>query len=159
VAAMIDSLALLTAQICSYLQASKIEQTGYRITSHRPGMTVFDLFRPRINVYLMEVNENPSRRNDFLSSGGIGQNPPIVLDLRYLITFYGPGNGPQNLLQGTVKAMAAKPVFDPASAQNLSSNVHFMLESTNDRELEKVWSMMGVRHAPSLIYRANGLIV
>jgi hypothetical protein len=118
-----------------------------------------DLLGPRINVYLMEVNENPSQRNEFIPSTGNGQIPPVGLDLKYLMTFYGRGTVPQELLQASVKAMAAKPVFDPTSGKTPASNVHLSLERTDIGELEKVWSLMGVRHAPSLIYRATGLVV
>ena len=122
-------------------------------------MTILDLFRPRINVYLIDVNENPSQQNGFLPSTGTGQSQPVGLDLRYLVSFYGVGTIPQNLLQSSIKAMAAKPAFDPTGGTTPASNVHLVLERTDTWELEKVGSMMGVRHTPSMIYQATGLII
>lgn len=156
---MNETIAKLTTELCSYLRTSITEKPNAWITTRRPGMALSDIFWPRINVYLMEVNENPSLRNQFVPSAGNGQVFPVGLDLRYLFTFYGRGTLPQDLLQTALKAMSARPVFDPTGGKTPASAVRLSLEGTDITTLEKIWSMMGVRHAPSLIYRATGLIV
>lgn len=157
-AAMNFTISKLTGQLCSYLRGSVQDITGARVTVGRPGRSILDLLNPRINVYLMDVTENPSLRNMSIPSVK-GQNIQVGLDLRYLVSFYGTGTKPQDLLQATVKAMASRTILDPEGDRSPSSGVQINLVSVDLKEMQQIWDMIGARHAPSLIYRATGLTI
>jgi hypothetical protein len=155
---MYETIAKLTDQICSYLQSAASELPGAWVSIGRPGMSIFDLIRPRINVYLIEVNENPSLRNQFIPSGN-QQGILVGLDLKYLVTFYGRKRAPLILIQSSTKALASSSTFNPTGESNPASVVHLSLLRTGTEEMAQVWDMMGVRHAPSLMCQATGLLV
>jgi hypothetical protein len=155
---MIDTIPKLTAQLCSYLKGSIKDLPGARVTTGRPRMSVIDLFRPRINIYLLDISENPSLRNQTVPSGN-GQKPAVGLNLTYLVSFYGRNTRPHDLAGTTVKAMALRSTFDPSGDGNPASNVHLNLLSLDLKEMHLIWDMIGVRHAPSLIYTVTGLTV
>jgi hypothetical protein len=120
-------------------------------------MSVLDVFWPRINVYLLDVNENPSLRNQSIPSEN-EQSGRFGLDLRYLVTFYGSGTSPHDLMQAGAKELASKSIFNPTGGA-ASSNVHMNLVNTDSAEMHHIWEMIGVRHAPSLICRITGLVI
>ena len=155
---MNDTIARLTGQLASYLKSAATENTNVKVTTGRPGMSVLDLFRPRINVYLLDANEGPSRRNDFVPSVE-GQDGPVGLELRYLVTFYGTGKIPLVLMQQSLKALADRSTFSPVGGSSPASNVHLSLVQAGTDELQKIWTMMRVRHAPSLLCKVTGLTI
>ena len=124
----------------------------------RPGKSVLDLFRPRINVYLLDMNENPSLRNQSILSGS-EQNFRIHLDLKYLVTFYGRNTLPYDLIQTAIKGLAIKTTFNTAGGSTSSSNVHQRMVIVDTTEMYHIWDMIGVGQAPSLVYKITGLTV
>jgi hypothetical protein len=105
-----------------------------------------------------EVSENPSLRNLSLPSTN-GERPLVGLDLRYLVSFYGRGTLPHDHLQATINELALRSTSDPAGEAIGSLKVRLSLLSVDLEEMHKIWEMMRLRHAPSLIYGVSGLII
>jgi hypothetical protein len=76
---------------------------------------------PRVNVYLVQVSPDPTRRSQDLPlrdpTGRLVSTPTVVLNLRYLISFFG-ATAPAHLMLGAVElALHEHATLDPPTIQ------------------------------------------
>src|SRR3954471_2380840 len=135
---------------------------------------------PTITVFCYQVTPNGSLRNrDAPTRGPDGATltrPQAVLDLHYLISFYGEETKlvPQRLLGSVVRSLYEEPVLsradiDDATAQaflvgsDLAAavdRVRFTTTHLDIDDLYKLWSMMSqTPFALSLIYQASVVVI
>lgn len=81
---------------------------------------------PLIHLYLYRVEQNAAFLNqDFIAdSGSVLRNPPLGLNLFYLVTPYGPGQLEiQKSLGDVIRAFHETPVIPPSAFDPLLTNV------------------------------------
>jgi Pvc16 N-terminal domain/IPT/TIG domain len=128
---MSDYLAVagVSAVLCSMLSTA-LAGGPTTILGPTPGITAVspDLIttganeQPRLNLFMYYVSHNPALRNlDLPSSGAQGvrlANPPLALDLHYLVTAYGSTQfDPEILLAWAMTVFHDTPVVPPQTIQ------------------------------------------
>lgn len=136
------------------------------VTEERLGWRPEDLFWDRVNVYLIEAEEDRVNSNDLLGTGC----RPVAL--RYIVTFYGTGAG-NNLEQVIGRLAGTLPLDDlappttplrpgetvmaPAPAA-LPGLYAFIAESGVER-MAAIWGMFRRKYALSIIIEVRGVVV
>lgn len=139
----------------------------------------------RINLFLFQATENPGWRSRGLptraANGDRISNPPLALDLSYLLTAYGSGDFHAEVLLGHAMFVlhempvltrdairAAIPVPPPATLPNglTSSNLADQIEqikitphTTSVEELSKIWSALQSQYRPTAVYTASVILI
>jgi hypothetical protein len=98
-------------------------------------------------------------------SGGLfaGGSANLNINLTVMFSAYFSGkNYPEALkfLSGVIYFFQSKPIFEPGNTPGLTSNIEkacFDLSSLTFDELNSVFSMMGAKYMPSVIYRVRML--
>jgi Pvc16 N-terminal domain len=97
---------------------------------------------PRVNVYLIQVAPDPTRRNTDLPmrdpAGGLVTVPTVVLDLRYMLSFFGATERAHLMLGAVEVALHEQPVLDPATVVAAVAGHPDLLHSGLDRQLPPV---------------------
>ncbi len=113
VAAVTETLRFLLLKAAEDAQINGIEITVGRPKDSKNG----DPNRPRINIYLYQVEPNASFRNASSptrdAAGSLYQKPQAPLNLHYLMSFYGEEPKPQLLLGLTAVTLKAFPFLTP----------------------------------------------
>ena len=114
-------------------------------------------------ISLINIEENRISRdqNNFIrkDSGIILKNPAIYLNLTLLITSVRPTSGyglSLQDLQGVVGVFQKKNVFDHSNTPTLDANIEKLIldiYSLNLQQLHEIWSVLGGRYFPSLVYQ------
>ena len=154
--------------------AAKLAVDPAEVSYVRPGTTPAPP-DPRVNVFLYGVTPNPALRNSDLpsrrSSGVQAQRTAVVLDLHYLLTFYGVEGDfePQRMLGSVARALAHEPVLSRSRIETISvglllesdlaeakERVRFVPASLNLEELSKLWSVLfQTPYALSMVLQAG----
>jgi hypothetical protein len=145
---------------------------------------------PQLNLFLYRVTPNPGWRNAGLPSRDSGgyrlTNPPLALDLHYLVTAYGRKDLEAEVLLGYAmhllherpfldrdairKVMSALPL-DPAilpdafrdpPGAGLADQVETLKitwESMDTEELSRLWSAMQAHYRPSAGYQVSVVLI
>jgi hypothetical protein len=140
----------------------------------------------QLNLFLYQVTPNTGWRNvDLPSRDGNGNrlsNPPLALDLHYLLTAYGAdelhseillGYGMQFLHETPVLARDAirrsltAEIGDPPALQSLSASelpeqveqIKLIPEVLSTEEVSKLWAAFGTRYRPTASYRASVVLI
>jgi hypothetical protein len=146
----------------------------------------------RLNLFLYQVVTNAGWRNAALPSrDGRGErisNPPLALDLHYLLTAYGAeelhaeillGYGMQLLHETSVLARAAirrslappTSVIDtghlPPSLRNLFASelaeqieqIKIVPQSLSTEEISRMWAAFGAKYRPTAAYQASVVLI
>jgi hypothetical protein len=160
---------------------------GVKVSSLRPKDADTDPPEARVNLYLYQSNPNPAFRNEDLptrsSSGDLRQRPRAVLDLDFLISFYGDHSllEHQRLMGGVVTLLHAQPLLSPefidmiiqkildndptnylgdADLSEQPESVRLTPIILNLEETSKIWSVFfQVPHALSIAYRASAVFL
>jgi hypothetical protein len=114
-------------------------------------------------ISLINIEENRISRdpNNFIrkDSGIILKNPAIHLNLTLLFTSVrrtgGYGLSLQDL-QNVIGVFQKKFVFDHSHTQNLDPNIEKLIldmDSLTLQQLHEIWSVLGGRYFPSVVYR------
>ena len=132
---------------------------------------------PRLNLFLHHVTPNPGWRNvDLPSMDGDGRrvsNPPLALDLHYMLTAYGPaelqaevllGYGMQRLHQMPVlgRAEIEARLPQPLRRSQLGRQVEMIRvtpEPLGTEELSKLWTALQARYRPSSGYHVSVVLI
>ena len=148
------------------------------------------LAEPEANVFLYQVTPNGALRNEDLptrsGNGALRRRPPIGLDLRYLISFYGNEKTlePQRMLGGVVGALHARPqvtdsaieaIVNGAAVAALDEPIRFLGQtdlgqqpqrvtiaplSLDLEELSRLWSILfQVPYVLSVAYQASVVLI
>ncbi len=179
------AIAAVTSTFSQWLQEKACSVlAGALVTIGRPK----DGTAKGINIYLYQVTYNPDRRNESLPTRRSGdttlsQRPQAVLDLYYLLTFYGSEKDlePQILLGSTVSVLHAQPVItldmlrreikrrtDADAGDRLSrydasgqvQSIAFTPLSYTTEEFAKLWSMLfQITYTLSVVYKASAVFI
>ena len=144
-----------------------------------------------LNVFLYQVTPNLGWRNaDLPSRDGRGQritNPPLALDLHYLVTAYGTQDMNAEILLGyamqllhetpvltrqQLRAVLGAPspvdgstvpgIFGTLSAEDLADQLELVKIAPNylsSEELSKLWTAMQARYRPSMAYMVSVVLI
>lgn len=144
-----------------------------------------------LNVFLYQVSPNLGWRNaDLPSRDGRGQrtsNPPLALDLHYLVTAYGTQDLNAEVLLGyamqllhetpmltrqqlrtvlgppsPVDGSTVPGIFGALSAEDLADQVELIKIAPNflgPDELSKLWTAMQARYRPSMAYLVSVVLI
>jgi hypothetical protein len=139
----------------------------------------------RINLFLFQATENQGWRNLGLPSrapnGDRISNPPLALDLSYLLTAYGSGDFHAEVLLGhamfvlhempvftreAIRAVFAAPPPVTLPQGLTSSNLADQIEQINItpqsmsvEELSKIWSALLTQYRPTAVYKASVVLI
>jgi hypothetical protein len=145
----------------------------------------------QLNLFMYMVTPNQGWRNQRLpshnSSGDRISNPPLALDLHYLLTAYGSDELHHEILLGygmqlfhevplltrdSIRtALAPTTVVAPTSLppelQSLSTSgladqiehIKITPESLNTEELSRLWTAFGAKYRPNAAYRATVVLI
>jgi hypothetical protein len=104
-------------------------------------------------VNLQEEELKPS----FVRNKGLNQNPPIFLNITILFAAYFSNYiTALQYLSGVIGFFQSKPVFTPENTPALSGVVEktsTKIVNLDSRELSSLWSMLGAKYMPSVLYR------
>lgn len=140
---------------------------------------------PRINLFLVQATPNPGWRNAALPSHDAGgrrqSNPPLALDLQYLVTAYGRGDAVAEMLLGhamhilhehpRLSAAALADLLDPAAlpasllalADSGLAEQAEVLKITpttmSTDEWSKIWSALQTHYRPSASYAVSVVLI
>ena len=151
-----------------------------------------ELKKSRLNLFLYQVTPNPGWRNVGLPShNGRGEridNPPLALDLHYLLTAYGAEEFHAEILLGyamqllhetpvlprdAIRTSLAPPTpvvggggLPPAMQALFTSDLAEQVEQIkiipqvmNTEELSKLWPAFQARYRPTAIYQASVVLI
>ncbi|MEN8192869.1 MAG: DUF4255 domain-containing protein [Bacteroidota bacterium] len=111
-----------------------------------------------IIISLVNIEEDLTHRNndDRSYSGTIHKNPTIHLNLTLLFSYVGDGYelGLQKIQQ-VIKFFHRKPFFNHSNTTDLDSPIEkiiFEMISLNLEQLHQLWSMLGGKYYPSVVY-------
>ena len=145
----------------------------------------------QLNVFLYQVTPNSGWRNNALPSrdpaGARMSNPPLALDLHYLITAYGSEDLNAEVLLGYAMSLlhetpvltrqqlrtvlgGVSPVdgsilpspFGTLSAEDLADQIELVKITPvflNTEDLSKLWTSMQARYRPSMAYMASVVLI
>ncbi|OUC11746.1 MAG: hypothetical protein B0A82_26520 [Alkalinema sp. CACIAM 70d] len=141
----------------------------------------------RLNLFLYQTNPNPSWRNVGLpsrnSSGDRISNPPLALDLHYLITAYTKDAFHAEILLGhAMQLLHEMPVLsrdvirsalrnlasssEPAARALATSDLAEQLEQIklsaqpmSTEEVSKLWSAIQTQYRPTVVYQASIVLI
>jgi hypothetical protein len=145
---------------------------------------------PSINLFLYRVSSNQGWQNSDLpsrnSNGGRISNPPLALDLHYLVTAYGESDFEAEILLGyAMHLLHERPVLDraavrralnpsplgapilPPAFQALSAadladqmeTVKVTPEPMDTEEMSRLWSAVQTHYRPSAAYIASVVLI
>jgi hypothetical protein len=163
--------------------------------SSSPGITSFspDLVKtgaseqPQLNIFMYYASINPALRNLGLPSmsagGGKLSNPPLALNLHYLVTAYGANQfDPEILLGWAMQVFHETPVISPATIQaaltgllaqstpeskliaasTLPSQVeHIRItpETLTTEEIYRLWAAFQTNYRPTTSYQISVVVI
>ncbi len=145
----------------------------------------------QLNLFLYQVTPNPGWQNVGLPSvDGAGStrltNPPLALDLHYLLTAYGSADFEAEILLGyAMQVMHENPVLDrqsirdtlapgpvtggilPPALQTLTAaeladqveQIRIIPEALSSEEISKLWSAFGTNYRPTAAYQASVVLI
>jgi hypothetical protein len=146
----------------------------------------------QLNLFLYQVTPNSGWRNADLPSRGAQQgerlsNPPLALDLHYLLSAYGTESNPEILLGYAMYVLHETPVITRERLQNLFAPLNPLVDGTilpgkfkqlsaldiatqvemikitpnylNAEELSKLWTAMQARYRPSMAYTVSVVLI
>ena len=145
---------------------------------------------PQLNLFLYRVTANQGWRNmDLPSRGGGGQrltNPPLAVDLHYLITAYGKTDLQAEILLGyAMHLMHERPFLDRAAIRKALSltpldptvlpdafreppaagladqleTLKVTWESMDTEEMSRLWSAIQAHYRPSACYQVSVVLI
>lgn len=147
--------------------------------------------KTQLNLFLYQVTPNPALRNVGLPSrdrnGGRLTNPPLALDLFYLLTAYGSDDFESEILLGYAmqllhetpvlsrdairRSLAAPSAVDGGilpptvaalTAADLADQVELIKLSPhpmNTEEMSKLWTAFQAKYRPSVAYQASVVLI
>lgn len=120
----------------------------------------------RLSIYLYRMLENPYMKNRFSVEGTGGQqrNPPLTLDLYYLLTpMLGTPREQQIVLGKTMQILYDRAILQGADLSNgvgtSGEEIRLVLNPVSLEELTRVWQALEISYRLSVCYIARVAIV
>jgi hypothetical protein len=168
---------------------------GVLLGSSSPGITSLspDLIKtgaseqPQLNIFMYYASINPALRNLDLPSmsagGGKLSNPPLALNLHYLITAYGANQfDPEILLGWAMQVFHETPVIPPATIQaaltgllaqstpeckliaastlpNQVEHIRITPETLTTEEIYRLWAAFQTNYRPTTSYQISVVVI
>jgi hypothetical protein len=165
---------------------------SFSVTASPPDRVVTGANEPnRLNLFLYQVTPNPGWRNEGLPSrdgnGGRLTNPPLALDLHYLLTAYGSQDLNAEILLGyamqllhetpmltrsqlrtvlggtsPVDGTMVPSIFGSLSAADLADQVELIKitpVTLSTEDLSKMWTAMQARYRQSMAYVVSVVLI
>lgn len=187
------ALATVTAVLQNFLQNSIVEHDlaatlggSITVSAEPPDRIDNGAASPdRINLFLFQASENQGWRNVAFparnSNGETTSNPPLALDLSYLLTAYGSGPLHAEALLGlamfvlhempvltrdAIRAVTLAPP-QPALLAGLTSSeladqieqIKIVPQVMSVEEISKIWSALQSQYRPTAVYKASVILV
>jgi hypothetical protein len=187
------ALATVTAVLQNFIQNSIVEHDlaailggNITVSAEPPDRIDNGAASPdRINLFLFQATENQGWRNVAFSSrnrsGDSIANPPLALDLSYLLTAYGAGPLHAEALLGlamfvlhempvltrdAIRAVTLAPP-QPALLAGLTSSeladqieqIKIVPQVMSVEEISKIWSALQSQYRPTAVYKASVVLV
>jgi Pvc16 N-terminal domain len=187
------ALAAVTAVLQKFLQNSVakygldgILNGTVRVSAEAPDRILNGNASPdRINLFLFQATENQGWRNNCLptrnANGDRISNPPLALDLSYLLTAYGSADFHAEVLLGYAMSVfhempvftrdairAAIPVPPPGTLPNALTNtdladqieqIKIVPQVMSVEEISKIWSALQSQYRPTAVYKVSVVLV
>ena len=187
------AIAAVSAVLRSFLQNSVVRHDlaallggNVTVSAERPARSNVGAASPdRLNLFLFQATENQGWRNHDLpvraANGDRVRNPPLALDLHYLLTAYGSGDFHAEVLLGhamfvlhempvlTREAIrTAIPVPPPLTLPNgltganladQIEQVRITPETMSVEEISKIWSALHSQYRPTAVYKASVVLI
>lgn len=187
------AIAAVSAVLRSFLQNSVIQHDlatvlggNVTVSAEPPDRIKIDAAQPdRLNLFLFQATENSGWRNlgqpTRATNGDRISNPPLALNLHYLLTAYGSGDFHAEVLLGHAMFVlhempvltrdairAAIPVPPPATLPNglIAANLADQIEqikiaprTMSVEEISKIWSALHSQYRPTAVYEASVVLI
>jgi hypothetical protein len=186
------AIATVTAVLQNFLQNSSTEVAAalgiptVTVSAEPPDRIEIDNASPdRINLFLFQATENPGWRNAAFPSrnpnGDRISNPPLALDLSYLLTAYGSAGLHAEALLGyamfvlhempvltrdAIREVSITPPAPPLLAGLTSSELADQIEQIkiapqimSVEEISKIWSALQSQYRPTAVYKASVVLI
>lgn len=120
------------------------------------------LIENRVCLFLMRVEEEKIARSGGFQSHP-GAPPPMHLNLYLVLAAHFPDPNYRealHFLSLVIEFFQGKPVFDRFNTPGLSANIdRLVFEFVNQdvQEMNNMWSLIGAKYLPSVVYRARML--
>lgn len=121
----------------------------------------------KIVVTLINITEEPTLRasanNQLMGTSFLEFAPPVSINLTLMFSaFFSPKNYLEALrfISGVIYFFQSKPLFTNQNTPDLTANVdkiHFDILSMQPQELMNIFSMMGAKYMPSVVYKMKML--
>ena len=178
------AISAVTATLQKTLQSVlDVDVPGAVVTTNRPEDPSSNTRKMGLNIYLYQVNNNPTWRNADLptrrNNGSLIQRPQVALDLHYLFSFYGDESDmeTQRLLGSIARTMHAHPLLsreaitgtiaDPDYSYLIGSDLADAIETVKFspltlslEELSKLWSVFfQIPYTLSIAYQGTVILI
>jgi hypothetical protein len=186
------AIATVTAVLQNFLQNSSTEVAAalgipnITVSAEPPDRIEINNVSPdRINLFLFQATENQGWRNvDFPSRNPNGDrisNPPLALDLSYLLTAYGSaGLHAEALLGYAMFVLHEMPIFTRDAIRNVSitppaapllagltsseladqiEQIKIVPQVMSVEEISKIWSALQSQYRPTAVYKASVVLI
>lgn len=186
------AVAAVTAVLKSFLENSVIEHDlaavlggAVTVSAESPDRIDLTAATDRINLFLFQATENQGWRNYDLPScsrnGDRISNPPLALDLSYLVTAYGFGDFHAEVLLGHAMFVlhempvftrdairAAIPLPPPSTLPNGLTDADLADQIEQIRitpqmmsvdEMSKIWAALQSQYRPTAVYKVSVVLI
>lgn len=190
------AIAAVSAAIVDLLQSGltdaqlPAEAGDVAVSARAPGAIKLDtLERPQLNLFLYAVTPNAAWRNAALpardSGGARLSNPPLALNLHYLLTVYGKSDFQAEILLGyAMLRLHEKPLLDRAGLRAAAEpgdesadaapalrrfakagladqveQIRITPEPLTSEELTKLWPAFQAQYRPTVAYQAAVVLI
>lgn len=173
---MSNSLAI--AAVTSVIQFMLQTYGKINVTTKSPDQAATDAQGARINLFLYHTMPNPTWRNlDMPGRVGPGErgNPPLALNLHYLLTAYGEDGSDlidQRTLGTAMQVLHDRPVLKRSLIEDvlpqdlLASGLHEQVEhiriipdTLNIEEMSRLWQTFQTQYRVSAAYQASVVLI
>lgn len=149
---------------------------GLEVTVHPPDQARRGLTGPQLNLFLYQLSPNPAWRG-FDPRAGAGEPgpPPLALDLRYLLTAWGRGDGDAAAISHRALAAALAVLQDKGTLEEAELRKNFESEATplpaqpervklapmplGIEDLSKLWTAFQAGYRPSAACEATVVLI
>lgn len=137
------AIAACTQTLVSVVHNAIREVPGAHVTQRRPeDQAASAQNEPRVNLYLVQTRPDPTMRSSDLPMRDDNDHlisiPRVTLNLRYMLTFFGPPPTPHLMLGAAELAMRVNAVFSPDLVRRALAHSDELKDSGLDRQLPPV---------------------
>jgi hypothetical protein len=160
-------IADVTDTLQELLKSQQVPPDVFDISLRSPAEETIDQsMKPRVNLFLLRVQEDPFAKNADFSSIGFSElkYPPLALDLLYLLTTFAVDKLDEHRVMGEAmrvfydNATIAAPLLQ-GSLQNTTEEFHIDLCPFTLDELTKIWNAFNKPLRVSVCYEIRMVLI